>query len=74
MTLTPLVVTEWFADSGASYDTTSNTSILSSYLPLSSTPSIIVGNRNILAIISVGDSVFTRHFHLCNVLVAPHII
>jgi hypothetical protein len=38
------------------------------------TPSIIVSNRNILSVTSVGDLVLSRCFHLRNVLVAPHII
>jgi hypothetical protein len=58
MTLTPLAATEWVADSGAFYHTTLNASILYSFHPtLPSHPSIIVGNRNMLLITSIGDSV-----------------
>jgi hypothetical protein len=74
MTLTPPAVTNWVADSSASYHTTPNVGILSSsHTPLLSTP-IIVGKENILPITSIGDSVLPGPFHLHNVLVAPHII
>jgi hypothetical protein len=75
MTLTPLAVNDWVANFGASYHTTLDAGILSYFHPpLSSTPSIIVGNKNILPVTSVGDSILHGPFHLRNVLVALHII
>lgn len=75
MTLTPLAATYWVADSGAFYHITLNASILSSFHPtLPSHPSIIVGNRNMLLITSIGDSVLPWSFHLHNVLTPPPLI
>jgi hypothetical protein len=76
MTLIPPVVTNWIANSRASYHTTLDAGILSFFHPpLPSTPSsIIVGNENIVPITFVKDLVLHVPFHLYNVLTAPHII
>jgi hypothetical protein len=73
MTLTPPAITDWVADFGASYHTTPNTGILSSfYPPPPPTPlPIIVGNRNILLVISVGDLILPRPFHLFAMSLSP---
>jgi hypothetical protein len=77
MTLAPPTsVSDWVADSGASYHTTLDACILSSTSPAhpSLRSSIIVGNRSALPVTSVGDAVLPGPFRLTNVLVAPHII
>lgn len=73
MTLTPHVVANWVADSDVSYQTTPNVGILASSHPrLPSHPSsTMVGDKNILPITYVGDSILSEPFHICNVLVAP---
>ncbi|WVZ81687.1 hypothetical protein U9M48_029039 [Paspalum notatum var. saurae] len=72
----PPVSTNWIADSGASYHTTPDTSILSSIRSLhpSCPSSIMVGNGSCLPITSVGTAATHGPFHLPNVLVAPHMV
>jgi hypothetical protein len=76
MTLTPLAVNDWVADSGASNHTTSNVGNLTSVRPLTSTDpsSIVVGNGSALLVTSVGDSTLPSPFYLNNVIVTPDII
>jgi hypothetical protein len=76
MALTPLVVTDWVADSDASNHTTSDVGNLIDVLPPTSTDpsSIIVGNKSALPVTSVGDSTLPNPFYLNNVLVTPDII
>jgi hypothetical protein len=76
MTLTPPTsVSDWVADSGASYHTTSDVGIMFPPLPHPSLPSsIVVGNGSALPVTFVGDVVLPGPFRLSNVLVAPHII
>ena len=77
MTLAPPTsVSDWVADSGASYHTTPDAGILSSTSPRhpSLPSSIVVGNGSALPVTSVGDAVLPGPFRLSNVLVAPHII
>jgi hypothetical protein len=74
MTLAPPTsVSNWVADSGASYHTTLDAGILSSTSPAypSLPSSIIVGNGSALPVTSVGDAVLPGPFRLTNVLVAP---
>jgi hypothetical protein len=77
MTLAPPTsVSNWVADSGASYHTTPDAGFLSSTAP-PPTPlpsSIVVGNGSVLPVTSIGDAVLPGPFRLSNVLVAPHII
>jgi hypothetical protein len=74
-TLTPPTVTNWAADSGASYHTTLGAGILFSHAVHPFHPSsIIVVNGNFLLVTSVGDLAFCGSFCLKNVLVAPNII
>jgi hypothetical protein len=55
--LTPLVGTEWMADSGASYHTTPDAGIISSVRsPHPSCPSIMVGDGSCLPVTSVGSA------------------
>jgi hypothetical protein len=76
LTLTPPVITDWVADSGASNHTTSNASNLASVRPPTSTglSSIIVGNGSALPVTSVGDSTLFDLFYPNNILVTPDII
>jgi hypothetical protein len=76
MALTPLVVTDWVADSDASNHTTSDAGNLIAVLPPTSTDpsSIIVGNKSALPVTSIGDSTLPNPFYLNNVLVTPDII
>jgi hypothetical protein len=76
MLASPTSVSDWVADSGASYHTTSDAGILSSTSPAhpSLPSSIIVKNGSALPVTSVGDTVLLGPFRLTNVLVAPHII
>ncbi|XP_021309125.1 uncharacterized protein LOC110432670 [Sorghum bicolor] len=73
MALTPPVVPEWVADSGATYHTTPNPGILSSVHPPSpSLPSsIMVANGSCLPVTSVGAAGPHGSFRLPDVLVAP---
>ena len=74
MGLTPLASTEWIADSGASFHTTPDASILSSVRPPhpSCPSSIMDGDRSCLPV-TVVDSA-PGSFRLPNVLVAPQMI
>jgi hypothetical protein len=77
MTLAPPTsVSDWVADFGASYHTTTDAGIMSSTSPPhpSLPSSIMVGNGSTLPVTSVGDAVLPSPFHLSNILVAPHII
>jgi hypothetical protein len=76
MALTPLRVTDWVVDSGASNHTTSDADNLTSVrLPTSIDPSsIAIGNGSALPVTSVGDSALFDPFYLNNVLVTPDII
>jgi hypothetical protein len=77
MTLAPpTTVSDWVADSGASYHTTLDAGILSSTSPAhpSLPSSIIVKNGSALPVTSVGDAVLLGPFRLTSVLVALHII
>jgi hypothetical protein len=76
MTLTPLAVTDWVVDSGASNHTTSDASNLTSVHPPTSTDplSIIVGNESALPVTSVGDLALSNPFCLNHVLITPDII
>lgn len=57
MTLTLFAVTDWVVDSGASYHTTPDVGIPLPSTHLYHTSFVIVGNRNILLVTSVGDLV-----------------
>jgi hypothetical protein len=76
MALTPPVVTDWVADSGASNYTTSDADNLTTVCPSTSTDHsfIVVGNGSALLVTSIGDSTFFGLFYLNNVLVTPDII
>jgi hypothetical protein len=76
MALTPPVVIDWVADSGASNHTNSDEGNLTSVRPSTSTDpsSIIVGNGSALWVTSVGDSAILDPFYLNNVLVTLDII
>jgi hypothetical protein len=75
MVLTPKVVTDWVADSGASSHTTDASNLTSIHPPTSTDISfIIVGNGSTLQVTSVQDSVILGLFYLNNVLVTPDII
>ncbi|XP_021309205.1 uncharacterized protein LOC110432736 [Sorghum bicolor] len=76
MALTPPVGPEWVADSGATYHTTPNPSILSSVHPPSSSlpSSIMVANGSCLPVTSVGAAGPHGSFHLHDVLVAPSMV
>jgi hypothetical protein len=71
----PTSVSDWVADSDASYHTTSDAGILSSTSP---TPPFLLPssskNGYALPVTSVGDVVLPGPFRLTNVLVAPSII
>ena len=65
----------WIADSGATYHTTPDPSILSSVHPPSSHPSsIMVANGSCLPVTSVGAAGAHGSFRLPAVLVAPSMI
>ena len=74
MGLTPLVSTEWIADSGASFHTTPDAGILSSVRPThpSCPSSIMVGYGSCLPVTAVGSA--PGSFLLSNVLVAPQMV
>jgi hypothetical protein len=74
--LTPLVVIDWVAGSGASNHTISDADNLTSVHPPTFTDpsSIVIGNRLALPVTSVGDSALTGPFYLNNVLVTHDII
>jgi hypothetical protein len=73
--LTPSVGPEWIADSGATYHTTSDPSILSSVHPPSSHPSsIMIANGSYLPVTSVGATGTHGSFRLYDVLVAPSMV
>jgi hypothetical protein len=76
MAFTPLTVTDWVADFGASNHTTSDVGNLTSIHPPCSTnpSSIIFGNGSALPVTSVGDSALPSPFYLNNVFVTPNII
>jgi hypothetical protein len=75
MVLTPKVVTDWVADSGASSHTTDASNLTSIHPPTSTDISfIVVGNGSTLQVTSVQDSVILGLFYLNNVLVTPDII
>jgi hypothetical protein len=76
MALTPLTVTDWVTDSGASIHTTSDAGNLTSVCPPTFTDpsSITVGNGSTLLVTSVGDSTLPGPFYLNNVLVTTDII
>jgi hypothetical protein len=76
MALTPPVITDWVANSGASNHTTSDAGNLTSIHPPTSTDpsSIIVGNGSTLSVTSVGDSALPGLFYLNNVFITPDII
>jgi hypothetical protein len=76
MGLTPPVGPQWIADSGATYHTTSDPSILSSVHPPSSSHpfSIMVANGSCLPVMSVGAASAHGSFHLPDVLVAPSMV
>jgi hypothetical protein len=76
MALTPLVVTDWVTDSGASNHTISDASNLTFVHPPTfiNPSSIIVGNGSALPVTSVGDSTLPDPFYLNNVLVTLDII
>jgi hypothetical protein len=76
MALTPLVVTDWVTESGASNHTTSDAGNLTFvHPPTSPDPSsIVVANGSALLVTSVGDSALSDPFYLNNVLVTPDII
>jgi len=72
----PPIRSDWIADSGASYHTTPDTSILSSIRPPhpSCPSSIMVGNGSCLPVTSVGNAGTHGPFCRPNVLVAPHMV
>ena len=74
MGLTPPVITEWIADSGASFHTTPDAGILSSVRPPhpSCSSFIMVGDGSCLPVTAVGSA--PGSFRLPNVLVAPQMI
>jgi hypothetical protein len=76
MTMVPLAVTDWVADSGASNHTTLDASNLTSVHPphINDPSSIIVGNESSLLITSVCDTTLLGSFYLNNVLVTADII
>ncbi|XP_002440449.2 basic proline-rich protein [Sorghum bicolor] len=75
MTPTPPVGPYWVADSGATYHTTPDPSILSSVHPPSSHPSsIMVANGSCLLVTSVGAAGAHGSFRLPDVLVAPSMV
>jgi hypothetical protein len=77
MTLhTPLSLTEWVANSGALNHTTYDPGNISLFRPPNSSipSSIVVGNRSILLVTSVGDTVLPGPFYLNKVHVTPGII
>jgi hypothetical protein len=67
---------EWVTNSGASYHTTPDPGNISLFQPHNpSIPSsIVVGNRSILPVTSVGDTVLPGPFYFNNVLVTHDII
>jgi hypothetical protein len=75
MALTPPVVTNLVADSGASNHSTSDVGNLTSvHSPTSTDPSsIIIDNGSALSVTSVGDSALFGPFYLNNVLVTSDI-
>jgi hypothetical protein len=72
----PTSVSDWVADSGASYHTTPDAGTLSTTHPFdpSLPSSIVIGDRSVLPVTSAGDGVLPGHFRLRNILVAPNII
>jgi hypothetical protein len=76
MSMVPPVVTNWVADSSASNHTTSDVGNLTYIRPphLNDPSSIIVGNRSLLLVTSVGDTALLGLFYLNNVLFTPNII
>jgi hypothetical protein len=68
----PPSLMDWVADSNASNHTTPDPGNISLFRPPN--PAIIVGNRSILHVTSVGDTVLLRPFYLNNVLVTPDIL
>jgi hypothetical protein len=76
MALTPLAITDWVADSGASNHTTSDAGTLTFVHPPTSTDpsSIVVGNGSAQPVTSVGDSALPSPFYLNNILVTLDII
>jgi hypothetical protein len=75
-TLTPPMGPEWIADTGATYHTTPNPSILTSVRPPSSSlsSSIMVANGSCLPITSVGAAGAPGYFRIPDVLVAPSLV
>jgi hypothetical protein len=74
MTLAPPTsVSDWVADSGASYHTTPDTGILSSTSPFhpSFLSSIVVGNDSTLPVTSIGDAVLPGPFIYPTFLLLP---
>jgi hypothetical protein len=73
---TPPSLTEWITNSGASNHTMPDSGNISPVRPPNPAipSSIVVGNRSILPITLVGDTVLPGLFYLNNVLVTPDII
>jgi hypothetical protein len=76
MSMVPLAVTDWVADSGASNHTTSDVGNLTYIRPphINNPSSIIVGNESSLMVTSVGNMTLPVPFYLNNILVTPDII
>ena len=66
---------DWYFDSGATNNMTSDAGILSRSSPQFATPSsIVVGNGNLLPVLSTGSTTLPHSLHLNNVLVSPNLI
>ena len=67
---------DWYFDTGATTHMASDAGILStSTIPSSHSPSsIIVGNGNLLPVVSTGSTVLPHNLHLNKVLVSPNLI
>jgi hypothetical protein len=76
LALTPLAVTDWGMNSGASNHTTLDVGNLTFVCPptFSDPSSIVVGNGSALLVTLVGNSTLPGPFYLNNVLVTPDII
>jgi hypothetical protein len=73
---TPSSLTEWVTDSGASNHTTPDLGNISLFRSPNPTipSSIVVGNKSVLPVTSVGGTVLPIPFYLNNILVTSDII
>jgi hypothetical protein len=72
----PPSLMEWVTNSNASFHTTPDLGNITLFQPPNPVipSSIIVGNKSVLLVASVGDTILPSPFYLNNILVTPNII